>query len=197
MELLEPGFAVSSDTPRTVGRLAVPGVDPAIDAAVDRLLAAAELEVVPIELPGWAGAGEIGGTILLSEAYANDAHLLDSEFMGDDVRFLLGLGNGFTAEQVAEMRARQQGWQAEMAAAFERVDVIATPTMKMFPPRVDAPPNVEMADFALPVNAAGVPALAVPVPTGGRLPTSVQFIGPHNSEERLLALGRVVEAAAG
>jgi Asp-tRNA(Asn)/Glu-tRNA(Gln) amidotransferase A subunit family amidase len=173
----------------------VPGVDPAIDEAVDRVLAAAEVDVVPIDLPGWAGAGEIGGTILLAEAFANDARWLESELIGEDVRFLLGLGNGFSAEQVLGMRERQRGWQAEIAAAFGRVEAIATPTMKMFPPRVDAPPNVEMAEFALPVNAAGVPALALPVPTTGRLPTSVQLIGPHNGEERLLALGRVVEAA--
>jgi amidase len=195
MELLEPGFQVATDAPRTIGRLAVPGVDPAIDEAVDRALAAAEVDVVSIDLPGWAGAGEIGGTILLAEAFANDARWLESELIGEDVRFLLGLGNGFSAEQVLEMRERQRGWQAEIAAAFERVDAIATPTMKMFPPRVDAPPNVEMAEFALPVNAAGVPALALPVPTLGPLPTSVQLIGPHNGEERLLALGRVVEAA--
>jgi Asp-tRNA(Asn)/Glu-tRNA(Gln) amidotransferase A subunit family amidase len=65
----------------------------------------------------------------------------------------------------------------------------------MFPPRIDDPPDLAMADLALPVNAAGVPSLALPVPTGGRLPASIQLIGPHNGEERLLALGRVVEAA--
>jgi Asp-tRNA(Asn)/Glu-tRNA(Gln) amidotransferase A subunit family amidase len=29
----------------------------------------------------------------------------------------------------------------------------------------------------------------------GRLPASLQLLGPHNSEELLLAAGRVVEAA--
>jgi Asp-tRNA(Asn)/Glu-tRNA(Gln) amidotransferase A subunit family amidase len=66
----------------------------------------------------------------------------------------------------------------------------------MFPPRLDAPPDLSMADTALPVNGAGVPSLALPVPTGGRLPASIQLIGPHHSEDRLLALGRIVESAA-
>ena len=33
------------------------------------------------------------------------------------------------------------------------------------------------------------------IPTGGRLPASLQLVGPHGSEEHLLALGAVVERA--
>jgi Asp-tRNA(Asn)/Glu-tRNA(Gln) amidotransferase A subunit family amidase len=33
------------------------------------------------------------------------------------------------------------------------------------------------------------------VPTSGRLPASLQLIGPHGGEELLLAAGRVIEAA--
>jgi amidase len=50
-----------------------------------------------------------------------------------------------------------------------------------------------------PVNAAGVPALALPIPVPGRdtgpIPASVQLIGPRNSEERLLAAGARLEQA--
>ena len=196
MELLEPGFRISDDPPRTVGRLTVEGVDPAIDAAVDRALAAAEVEVVPIALPGWDTSRAAAGTILIAEAYANDRHLLDGDGVGDDVRFLLGLGTGITAEQVAEAKEEMAVWREEVITAFERVEAIAVPSLKMFPPRIDDPPDLSMADLALPVNAAGVPALALPVPSDGPLPASIQLIGPHNAEERLLALGRIVEAAA-
>ena len=51
-----------------------------------------------------------------------------------------------------------------------------------------------------PVNAAGLPALALPVPAAGGpraangpLPASVQLIGPAGSEDRLLAAGLVLE----
>jgi Asp-tRNA(Asn)/Glu-tRNA(Gln) amidotransferase A subunit family amidase len=47
----------------------------------------------------------------------------------------------------------------------------------------------------LPVNLAGVPALSLPVPTGGAFPASLQLIGPAMSEERLLAAGARLEAA--
>jgi len=47
----------------------------------------------------------------------------------------------------------------------------------------------------MPVNFAGVPALALPIPAGGGLPASLQLVGPWGGEERLLAAGAVVEAA--
>lgn len=195
MELLEPGFRMADDVPRTIGRLRVADVDPAIDAAVDRALAEAELDVVTIELPGWDGSRAAAGTLLIAEAWANDKELLATEGVGDDVRFLLGLGAGITEEQVAEAREQLAAWRREVVDAFGRVEVIAAPTLKSFPPRIDDPPDLGMADLALPVNAAGVPSLALPVPTGGALPASLQLIGPHHAEERLLALGRVVESA--
>ena len=51
------------------------------------------------------------------------------------------------------------------------------------------------------MNAAGLPALALPVPAegpraaGGPLPASIQLIGPGGSEDRLLAAGAVLEQA--
>jgi Asp-tRNA(Asn)/Glu-tRNA(Gln) amidotransferase A subunit family amidase len=45
-----------------------------------------------------------------------------------------------------------------------------------------------------PVNAAGLPALALPVPARP-FPASVQLIGPANSEDRLLAAGALIEKA--
>ena len=52
-----------------------------------------------------------------------------------------------------------------------------------------------MARCTLPVNLAGVPALALPVPTSTALPASIQLIGPRHSEEKLLAAGLAFEAA--
>jgi aspartyl-tRNA(Asn)/glutamyl-tRNA(Gln) amidotransferase subunit A len=52
-----------------------------------------------------------------------------------------------------------------------------------------------VARCTLPVNLAGVPALSLPVPTGGAFPASLQLIGPAMSEERLLAAGARLEAA--
>src|SRR5204863_4402683 len=61
MQLLEPGFTPSDVAPRTVGRVLVPGVDPTIDTAVDRVLAAAGFDVQPLRLAGWDQAFAMGG----------------------------------------------------------------------------------------------------------------------------------------
>ena len=92
-------------------------------------------------------------------------------------------------------RAHRAEWRAELAAAFERAPVLAWPTLAMFPTRIDEPfPNTRRT--GLPVNHAGHPSLALPVPTGGRFPASVQLVGPDQSEDLLCATGLVVEAAA-
>jgi Asp-tRNA(Asn)/Glu-tRNA(Gln) amidotransferase A subunit family amidase len=51
--------------------------------------------------------------------------------------------------------------------------------------------------FTNPVNLAGFPALALPVPSAARLPASLQLIGPPCSEALLLATGAIIESAAG
>ncbi len=48
-----------------------------------------------------------------------------------------------------------------------------------------------------PVNLAGLPALALKVPGGQRLPASLQLIGGPGAESLLLATGAAIEAAVG
>jgi amidase len=66
-----------------------------------------------------------------------------------------------------------------------------------YPPPLTAPPGLHFTEFTNPVNLAGFPALALPVPSGHSLPASLQLIGAPGSEELLLATGAVIEAAAG
>ena len=71
-----------------------------------------------------------------------------------------------------------------------------TPTLTIFPPPLEDGDELLASRCTLPVNLAGVPALSLPVPTGGAFPASLQLIGPGQSEERLLAAGALLEAAA-
>jgi aspartyl-tRNA(Asn)/glutamyl-tRNA(Gln) amidotransferase subunit A len=43
------------------------------------------------------------------------------------------------------------------------------------------------------VNLAGLPAMSVPAPWVGGLPTGLQLIGPAFSEARLLAAGHALQ----
>jgi len=78
---------------------------------------------------------------------------------------------------------------------FQQAPVLAWPTIAMFPTRIDEPAPVTRRTN-LPVNHAGHPSLALPVPTGGRFPASIQLAGPDDSEDLLCATGLVIEAAA-
>ena len=192
MELLEPGFTVSERGPLRVGRLRV-DADPVIDAA----LAASEWEVNDIELPRWHEATASGGLLLVAEAWETDRELVARRpgEIGADVVGRLKLGGSLDAKGLASARLVQQEWSAVLDEMFRRVDVIATPTLTVFPPGLDGGEELLMARCTLPVNLAGVPALAIPVPTSGALPGSLQLIGPHRSEEMLLAAGLVLESA--
>src|SRR5437667_2668685 len=120
MELLEPGFMVAGAAPTSVGR--VRGIDahPDIDAAVDRLLATAELDIVDVELPGWAQSSMNGGLLLLAEAHQAIGHVLEHrDRVGADVAARIDMGAGL-ADQMDAGRAARRQWQQELAEVLER-----------------------------------------------------------------------------
>jgi amidase len=197
MALLEPGFTAADGPALVIGRVRLADVDPAIDTAVDAALAASELDVVDVTLPGWDAAGEAGWAVMFHEYWLVDHHLYERDWagLGADIVERMEQGAAVTQEQYGAGRAHRSLWRAELAAAFDRAPLLAWPTIAMFPTRIDGPvPNTRRTN--LPVNHAGHPSLALPVPTGGRFPASVQLVGPDGSEDLLCATGLVVEAAA-
>jgi amidase len=197
MELLEPGFAVADSTPATVGRFHHPaGVHPEVDLAVDRALAGVGCKLEDVDLPGWIGAFAAGGSILVSEAAAAQRHLLERRHrLGEDVATRIEVGAGVSAESVSGAEVVRAKWRSELEAAFANVDLIALPTLPVFPPVPEEVDDLRLTLLTLPVNLAGLPALVLPVPAG-RLPASIQLLGPAGAEEHLLAFGAVLERAA-
>jgi amidase len=193
MALLEPGFVPARDAPLAVGRLRLPA-HPAIDAAIDAALGAAELDLHDIELAGWGAANQAGLTVLGAEAWAADRELVLAGGIGADVEQRLRLGGSATAEELALAHAVAARWNAELAVAWSRVEVLALPTLLDFPAPLDRAESMMNIRATLPINLAGVPALALPVPTA-TLPASLQLVGRAGTEERLIALGRRIEAA--
>ncbi len=70
------------------------------------------------------------------------------------------------------------------------------PPLGFFPPPLEEAYEHNYTLLTMPVNLAGLPALSLPVPTGGPFPASVQLVGPAASEELLVATGLILEAAA-
>jgi amidase len=203
MQLLEPGFSLGDAGARTtdaieVARLPVEA-DPAITAAIDRTLAAVGWRCRELEVPGWDAALTQAGLLLVVEAWHSDRSLVqdDPEGIGADVRSRLQIGASFDDAVVRAAWETQREWQATLERVFTEVDFLVTPTLTIFPPPLEDGDDLLVARCTLPVNLAGVPALSVPVPTGGAFPASLQLIGPAMSEERLLAAGALLEAAIG
>jgi amidase len=204
MRLLEPGFAPAAEPARTVGRFRVVDadpelsgtVDPAVEDAVDRALAASGLTVHPVVLPGWVASFDAFAPILLAEFWQANGHLLDRPGMGEGVLRSLRRGRDVTAEQVEQGRAGQRAWQDELAQLLATVDVIALPTLVGLPPRLTEARDFPMTELTAPFNVSGSPALALPVPVPDQpLPLSLQLVGPLGGEELLCATGIVIEAA--
>ncbi len=203
MTLLEPGFRAVGPVGR-IGRIRPTGseVDPRIDAAVDDALARSGLDITEIDLTGWLAARETCGVLLDFEAAQSNRVLLDDParrvLIGPNVLARLTAAEQVTSEDAVAARARQHGWREAMHAAVVRAGgLLALPTVPFYPPPLTAPPGLHFTAFTNPVNFAGFPALALPVPSRHSLPASLQLIGAPGSEELLLATGAVIEAAAG
>ena len=197
MQLLEPGFRPAGrDDDLSVARLPI-DADPAITAAIDRALGLVGWECRDHPVIGWDEATVQAGLLLVVEAWQSDAALVgaDPAGIGDDVRARLQLGSTFVDEAVRAAWVAQRNWKATLERVFAEVDLLVTPTLTIFPPRLEDGDDLLVSRCTLPVNLAGLPALSLPVPTSRGLPASIQLVGPVNSEERLLAAGGVLEEA--
>jgi aspartyl-tRNA(Asn)/glutamyl-tRNA(Gln) amidotransferase subunit A len=101
------------------------------------------------------------------------------------------------AQQVRTLIAR------DFAQAFERCDVILTPTAPSaafaIGEKMDDPIAMYLNDvFTVPVNLAGLPGISVPAGlSGDGLPLGLQVIGRAFDEATMLRVGEVIERAAG
>lgn len=88
----------------------------------------------------------------------------------------------------------------EFAEAFERYDVLVTPTSPTVPFRlgekVDDPIQMYLSDVCtLPVNIAGLPAISIPAGFADGLPVGMQIIGKPFDEETVLRVAFTYEQA--
>ena len=197
MALLEPGFTVAAAAPLTIGRLAI-DADPVITEAIGAALRTAGFDVQPVTIPELDAVIAASLTVLNAEAWATNAALVrtSADKIGADVRDRLRLGSAITAAQLTAAHHEITRWKAAVGDLWRRVELLAAPTLLGFPPLLaDAPDMARIRGLTAPVNVAGLPALALPVPATGPLPASVQLIGPPGSEERLLAAGALFEQA--
>jgi amidase len=200
MRLLEPGFAAPPyDGLMTVGRLhplrpARP-TGPEIDAAVDAALAAAGFGTEPVTDVDFRAALDVAGILITREGYLSNAHLLaDVGRLTEGNQRSMAAGAELGDAEVAAARTRAEALRGQLAGWLRRFPVLALPTLASAPPPVGQR-RTGLTSLTAPVNVAGLPALALPVPVRNGLPASLQLVGPIGGEELLIAVGRIVEAA--
>ncbi|MFC7458306.1 Asp-tRNA(Asn)/Glu-tRNA(Gln) amidotransferase subunit GatA [Brachybacterium sp. GCM10030267] len=124
---------------------------------------------------------------------------------GDEVkrRILLGtyaLSAGYYDAYYGSAQKVRTLVQRDFAAAFDQVDVLASPTSPTVAFRlgekVDDPLAMYMNDIAtIPANLAGTPGISVPSGLAeDGLPAGVQFLAPARADERLYQVGGALEA---
>lgn len=188
---------VPSPPPPPLGRVArligIPEVDVEIDQAVDEALAAGGCQVLEVEVPSWGAAFDAHRVILGAEAWQANGHLLGSPGLGDDVAAKLERGRSITPSAVTNARAIGSAFRDELERILAEVTAIALPTIPCPPPVVGSD-WTRLVWLTAPINLAGLPALALPVPAPS-FPASLQLVGTAGAERTLLVLGAMVEQA--
>jgi amidase len=199
MRLIEPGFAAGTGQ-FPVARVRPetdPPVDPAVEAAIDAALAAAGIATTAVAGLDFAAANSAASVLIDREAYQVNAYLLpDLARLSSYNQRNLPAAAAMTASQEAEANRTRVAVRDWFAGLQARHPILALPTLVGAAPLIGERGSIPLTLLTMPVNLAGLPALALPVPGGpAGLPASLQLVGPPGSEEELLGLGRVIEAA--
>lgn len=118
-------------------------------------------------------------------------------------RILLGtyvLSSGYYDAYYGKAEAVRTLMREELSKVFSNVDLVITPTAPTPAFKLgekEDPLSMYRQDiFTVPVNLTGVPAMSLPMEEvdreGKMLPVGVQYIAPHNGEERLFDIGKKV-----
>ena len=188
----------------------VEGADPRIGAAVEaaleelRSLGAGLTPVAPAML---AHAGTIQQAMQFQEAAEAHLEWLRTRLSdyGDDVRarLLVGLVLPSTL-YVTGQRARRVAYE-ELRRTFERVDVLAAPTMPVLPPRIgeetveldgrEVPYRIALIPYNSPWSLVGSPVVSVPCGFVEGLPAGLALVGPRLGEATVLRAAHAFQEA--
>ncbi len=121
------------------------------------------------------------------------------EGFGDEVkrRVLLGtyaLSAGYHDKYYKQAQDARACVKRDFDEAFEDVDVLASPTMPVLPPKLgeslEDPLQMYLIDAnTVPVNLANLPAISVPAGESDGLPVGLQLVGPAFGEETVIRAG--------
>ncbi|HEU4974078.1 MAG TPA: Asp-tRNA(Asn)/Glu-tRNA(Gln) amidotransferase subunit GatA [Baekduia sp.] len=120
-------------------------------------------------------------------------------------RIMLGtyaLSSGYYDAYYASAQKVRTKIADDFRAAFERVDLVVTPTAPSVAfelgAKTDDPLAMYLNDyFTVPISLAGIPAISIPAGLSDGLPVGFQLAGPAFSENRILDAAYALEQAIG
>jgi Asp-tRNA(Asn)/Glu-tRNA(Gln) amidotransferase A subunit family amidase len=177
----------------------VPAVRERVTEAIERL-AAAGIEVHDVDLSELQLVDQALGTIILREAWEVHRGLFvrDADGYGPGTRALLELGSRVESESYRAALADRDRVAAAFTALFERVDVLAGPTVAYAAPVEDPPVGTPEGNlegrFTGPYNLGGNPAVSLPCgAVEGDLPAGLQLAAAVGADELLLSVAKLYE----
>lgn len=203
------------------------GVSEKFQAAIE-LLVSQGAEVVEVSAPSFQYAIAAYYLILPAEASSNLARFDSVRFglrvnpegtptvekvmsatreagFGPEVkrRIILGtyaLSSGYYDAYYGSAQKVRTLIQRDLAAAFEKVDVLVSPTAPTtafkLGEKLEDPLAMYLNDIAtIPANLAGIPGISVPIGLASEdnLPVGIQFLAPAREDARLYKVGAVLE----
>ncbi|MEM9393135.1 MAG: amidase [Pseudomonadota bacterium] len=190
-------FGAEAETRHASVKSAMPGAQVVCDPGVADALEQAQMLFEQegrwsgrLQVAGWSAAPVRMAAYSLVCARAVNS-LADQPVAGRAVEKALAFGQRLSAEEITAAQTLCDRAAEGLRQAVSDNTVLLTPTTPdpAFP-RGTKPPSSQ-ADFTAIANLAGLPALAVPIPSGD-LPQSVQLIGPQGSERTLLSLADIL-----
>jgi aspartyl-tRNA(Asn)/glutamyl-tRNA(Gln) amidotransferase subunit A len=181
------------------------GIEPGVDAGVRAALAVAEglgCAVTEARRPTAADLDDANAAgMIVSRCEAATFHRslgADRSRYWPEVADQLGAAGSIPAVDYLEAQRLRADLTEGLLAALEHHDVLAMPTVPIV-----APPVEDFARYLLVLSRnttlwslTGFPAISVPCGTAGGLPFGLQLVAPPWREDRLIALGSALEAAA-
>ena len=177
----------------TVTEVSLPSLDHAVAAYYVIAMGEASSNLARYDGVRYGVSGGFDGDWNETFARARD------EGFGEEVtrRVLLGtyaLSAGYQDKYYRKAQDARAWVRQDFDEAFERVDVLASPTMPVPPfelgESLDDPLQMYLADAnTTPVNLANLPAISVPVGETDGLPVGLQLVGPAFGERRIIRAG--------
>lgn len=178
--------------PRTLGELD-PAAEQAFRHALDELRAL-DVTVEVVELDGFAQAREDARTINRVEAWTRYRHDLGNrpDLFSAETAERLRSGHEISGAEVVEASWRILKWRRDLRRLLAEHDLLALPVVPVATPLASPEGMIEttalLTSYTLPVSAAWVPAVSVPIGMADQMPAGLQVAAAPGRESDLLDL---------